>query len=194
MVLMMKIWWYRFQYNGEGDYQKYDFYNGGSKINFWIITPTGQRPSESFLVFLMIVKTKCSSFPFMLMMLLPTHGEDQQTPQTISQRWDDDDDDARARWSLGLRNNLLVFWRWLLYIIMPYSIYSGLIVQIWSKASKYIWQLVTRVERDHLHSVIQSSRDRTNPGNNTFARTYKFLQHKVYKAVQDFPRLTKDQQ
>ena len=47
----------------------------------------------------------------MLMMLLPTHGEDQQTPQTISQRWDDDDDDddTRARWSLGLRNNLLVF-------------------------------------------------------------------------------------
>ena len=45
----------------------------------------------------------------MLMMLLPTHGEDQQTPQTISQRWGDDDDDTRARWSLGLRNNLLVF-------------------------------------------------------------------------------------
>ena len=135
----MKIWWYRFLYDGEGDYQKYNFQNGGSKINFWIITPTGQRPSESFLVFLMIVKTKCSSFPFMLMMLLPTHGEDQQTPQTISQRWDDDDDDdTRARWSLGLRNNLLVFSWWLLYIIMPYSIYSGLIVQIWSKAAKYM--------------------------------------------------------
>ena len=55
-------------------------------------------------------------------------------------------------------------------------------------------KLFTRVERDHLHSVIQSSRDRTNPGNNTFARTYKFLQHKVYKALQDFPRLTKDLQ
>ena len=30
------------------------------------------------------VKINCSYFPFMLMMLLPTHGEDQQTPQTIS--------------------------------------------------------------------------------------------------------------
>ena len=30
------------------------------------------------------VKINCSYFPFMLMMLLPTHGEDQQTPRTIS--------------------------------------------------------------------------------------------------------------
>ena len=45
---------------------------------------TESFPKKSSSDLLAAVKINCSYFPFMLMMLLPTHGEDQQTPQTIS--------------------------------------------------------------------------------------------------------------
>ena len=56
---------------------------GGGNSNF--TTDGFPKTAEGFLILWREpVKTNCSYFPFMLMMLLPTHGEDQQTPQTIS--------------------------------------------------------------------------------------------------------------